>query len=106
MRGSEPIEIGLENCGTGLDRVTKKYRVGVGEECQIVKSSYLPKSHKNLHIFGKLRFPISHLDKKEMKNIALKNNYYDILQLTWSCWQPTFDGNPCGKCPQCLARII
>ena len=41
-----------------------------------------------------------------MKNIALHNKYYDVLQLTWTCWYPTALGQPCKKCPQCLKRII
>ena len=103
---SEPIEIGLEKCGTGLDEVTQNFRIGIDSECRIIDSKDLPSKYRNLEIFQKLRFPISHLNKEEMKNIALRNKYYDVLQLTWTCWYPTALGQPCKKCPQCLKRII
>ena len=103
---SEPIEIGLEKCGTGLDEATQNFRIGIDSECRIIDSKDLPPKYRNLEIFQKLRFPISHLNKEEMKNIALHNKYYDVLQLTWTCWYPTALGQPCNKCPQCLKRII
>ena len=103
---SEPIEIGLEKCGTGLDEATQNFRIGIDSECRIIDSKDLPAKYRNLEIFQKLRFPISHLNKEEMKKIALHNKYYDVLQLTWTCWYPTALGQPCKKCPQCLKRII
>lgn len=98
-----PIEIGLDKCGTGLDEATEKFREGYGTECKIKDN--LPLTHINLEIFKNIRFPIAHLTKKEMKMIALQNNFYFILKESWSCWFPKF-GQPCGLCEMCKQRII
>jgi len=99
-----PIEVGLENCGTGLDEATKGKRIGQGTSCRIIDK--LPIQYKDLEIFKNFRFSICHLTKNEMKEIALKNNFFYILNITWSCWYPTKEGQPCGKCQMCIKRII
>lgn len=99
-----PIEIGLENCNTGLDEATNKFRTGIGAECRIIDK--LPIKHHDLYIFKNFRFPIAHLTKKEMRLVALKNNFYYLLSMTWSCWYPTKNGQPCGNCEMCRQRII
>lgn len=97
------IEVGLENCGTGLDEATKKFRIGYGQDCKI--DSNLTPRYSNLDIFKNLRFPIVHLTKDEMKEISIRNNFYHILKNSWSCWFP-INGMPCGKCNMCKERII
>jgi len=99
-----PIEIGLENCGTGLDEATKGKRVGQGSSCQLMNN--LPLKYQDLEIFRDFRFPICHLTKEEMKTISLNNNFYYLLVMTFSCWYPDKDGNACGKCQMCKKRII
>lgn len=61
---------------------------------------------KNLEIFKNFLFPTIHITKKEMYTISVKNNYQDILKMTWSCWFPTSDGKPCGNCPMCNDRYV
>ena len=78
-----PIEVGLEKCRTGLDLATYKNRVGVGPETQLKPN--LEHKYLDLEIFRPFRFPIVHLTKEDMKRIAIKNNFYYILQITWSC---------------------
>lgn len=97
------IEVGLENCGTGLDNATKGNRIGYGPNCRI-NDNLIPK-YKALEIYKKFRFPIVHLTKKQMVTVAKKNGYYNILKNTWSCWFPK-NGKPCGKCEMCKKRII
>lgn len=99
-----PIEVGLDKCGTGLDEATINFREGKGTGCKIVDK--LPITHQNLDIFKNFRFPIAHLDKKGMKDIALRNNFYYILKESWSCWFPRTGGVPCGICNMCKERII
>lgn len=96
------IEVGVDKCGTGLDRATKKYRIGKGGSCRIRDNLY--GNDRCMLIFKKFRMPIVHLDKKEMYNIALKGSYEDILGMTWSCWMP-INGNPCGRCEMCQKRL-
>ena len=99
-----PIEVGLENCGTGLDEATKGKRVGQWSSCQLMNN--LPLKYQDLEIFRDFRFPICHLTKEEMKTISLNNNFYYLLVMTFSCWYPDKDGNACGKCQMCKKRII
>jgi len=66
---------------------------------------YLNNYDKSLEIFRYLSFPTLNYNKKDMLNIATKNGYRDILQLTWSCWYP-INGKPCKKCIMCRERII
>ena len=40
-----------------------------------------------------------------MKQIAIKNDFIDILKMTWSCWFQK-NGKPCKKCEMCKQRII
>ena len=100
------IEVGLEKCGTGLDEATKGIRILEGSKhCQIDMSKLVSIEMQDFDIFKNFRFPIVHLSKEECKNIALKQKNYDILQLTWTCWHPD-NGKQCGKCPQCIKRIL
>lgn len=101
---SFPIEVGLENCGTGLDEATKGNRVGKGSSCQLIAN--LPLRYQDLDIFRNFRFPICHLTKEEMKDISLRYNFYYLLVMTFSCWYPDKDGNACKKCQMCKKRII
>lgn len=98
------IEVGVDKCGTGLDKATNGFRIGRGESCRIMDN--LPQKYQPLDVFKKLRFSIVHLNKKDMLNIAKKGGYDNILKNTWSCWFPTLLGNPCGKCAMCTERIL
>ena len=98
-----PIEVGLENCGTGLDEATKFFREDIGTNCKL--KHQLPNKFKDLAIFNNFRFPICHLTKEEMRNIAINYKFFYILQMTWSCWFPK-NGRPCGHCQMCKKRII
>jgi len=96
-----PIEICVEQCNTGLDLLTKQYRIGIAHNCRLIENK-----PNNLRIFDKFRFPIVHLTKQQMLIIAKKNKYDDILKYSWSCWFPLKNGKPCGKCDMCVHRII
>ena len=101
----KPIDVCVENCGTGIDEATRKVRIiddNTGE-CRI--KDYLESKNKDLEIFKKFRFPIVHLTKDEMKEISIKNNFYHIIKNSWSCWFPK-NGFPCGKCKMCKERIV
>ena len=104
----QPIMIGVEKCGTGLDEATQNSLNGLWENRAIIPEEYLTEKNKNLIIFKNLRFPIIHMTKQQMKYFSLQSNtyFYDILQHTWSCWFPTNEGKPCGKCNMCQNRVI
>jgi hypothetical protein len=100
-----PIDVSVEKCRTGMDDATKDIRIDEGtDDCRVPKN--LSEDLKTFAIFNKLRFPIVHLRKKDMHEIAKKGQYDDILKLTWSCWFPKYDGSPCGNCDMCAHRIV
>jgi hypothetical protein len=99
-----PIDVSTENTNTGMDNATRGIRIGYGtSECRV--PTHLKKKFKDFKILSNLRFPIVHLTKNEMLEIAIKGQYDDILKMTWSCWYPQ-NGEPCGKCDMCSHRII
>jgi 7-cyano-7-deazaguanine synthase in queuosine biosynthesis len=99
-----PIDVSVEKCGTGMDDATKNLRVDEGtDDCRIPTN--LGDDLKSFKILNNLRFPIVHLTKHQMEEIAKKGQYNDILKLTWSCWFPK-NGSPCGKCDMCAHRIV
>ncbi len=64
------------------------------------------KNYNSPEIFKKFKFPVGNYTKKDMLNESIKNNFSEILKLTWSCWFPNEKGEPCNKCPMCRQRII
>ena len=54
-------------------------------------------------IFGKMRFPIYNLTKLDMKLIAEKENFIDIMLKTWFCHAS--DVKPCKECAPCKQLI-
>ena len=102
-----PLHIGLEKCNTGLDYATMTSRINEGtDNCTILPIENL--KIKELRIFDKLRFSIVHLTKEDMKQISLDSNnyFYDLLQISVSCWYPDKNGKSCNNCPMCKSRII
>ncbi len=74
---------------------------GEGHQCQI-KSDL---TYEEMRIFKYFRFPIAHLTKVEMEEISIKNNFFEILKLSWFCHTPKKNGKPCETCQPCkLAR--
>lgn len=103
-----PIEIGLEKCGTGLDKATFDKRITT-QTGEVVLDPNLPPHLNDFQIFRNIQFPIAHLTKEEMVDISKKNGYYDLLEMSWSCWYPRhgpFGVYPCGKCSMCQKRVI
>lgn len=65
----------------------------------------LPRSNP-LSIFQMLCFSTIQYTKQDMLRIAKQHQFDDILSLSWSCWYPSKDGKPCGRCIMCSDRII
>ncbi len=103
---SEPLEICIEKADDGLSSSIKKRVVGVGRHCRLSKR--LPNKYKCACIFGMARFPIIHLTKVEMLEIARREGYETVLAQSWSCWTPIIVNGkslPCGQCDMCRHRI-
>ena len=45
-------------------------------------------------------FPVIHLTKEEMREIARSHGFLDLLVMRWSCFRP-LGGRPCGRCRPC-----
>lgn len=54
-----------------------------------------------LRLFDRYRFPVLHLTKDDMEQVARQEGFDDVMDHTWSCHQPVL-GQPCGKCRPCV----
>lgn len=105
-QSAEPLEICIVN-DDGLSNSIKKFVTGVGKNCRLTDK--LPDKYKCACIFGMLRFPVIHLTKDDMLDIATKEGYQHVLAYSWSCWTPVLVNGvfvPCGQCDMCRHRII
>lgn len=82
--------------------------------CRSVISNYLCKDENGYcvvdakfkgtpayELFHYFLFAITDISKVDMKRIALKHDFYDILELSWFCHRPTYFSKPCGTCNPC-----
>ena len=51
-------------------------------------------------LFSRFTFPVMHLTKREMGDIAREHGFYDILMQRWFCQDPV-GGKACGHCRPC-----
>jgi 7-cyano-7-deazaguanine synthase len=51
-------------------------------------------------LFKYWAFPVMHLTKTEMREIAREHGFLDVLLARWFCFNPVF-GKPCGRCRPC-----
>lgn len=56
--------------------------------------------HSDLEMFKFFHFPILDYTKLKMEEIAIKNNFIDIMNETWFCHSP-INGKACGVCNPC-----
>lgn len=55
-------------------------------------------------VFKHYLFPVLDIQKMDMYTVSKKNNWLDIMNLTWFCHTPK-NGKPCGKCNPCKITI-
>lgn len=99
------IEICVENEPGSMLNKTMNNKLNCRNMNDCVLKNNLNKQDSSLYIFKKLIFSTINYSKKDMLNIANKNGYDNILNLTWSCWYP-INKKPCGRCIMCRERII
>lgn len=51
-------------------------------------------------LFKYWSFPVMHLTKTEMRDIARDRGFLDVLLMRWFCFHPV-RGKPCGRCNPC-----
>ena len=72
-------------------------QLGEGHSCS-VEEPYLD---PGVEMFSFFRFPVRHLKKDDMRRIAEKNGFIDLMKLAWFCEKP-IKGIPCGMCGSCI----
>lgn len=56
------------------------------------------------HIFARFEFPILEYSKIQMRDIARKHGFLEILEKSWFCHRPR-KGMPCGTCNPCVFTV-
>lgn len=70
-----------------------------------IQNNRIIKIRPELEAFSRFQLPIINLTKEDMLEIAIKNGWEKILQLTWSCWYPIGETS-CGSCFACKRRVL
>ncbi|MCY1656359.1 hypothetical protein OVA21_03875 [Dietzia sp. SL131] len=52
-------------------------------------------------LFGQFAFGLFDTTKLEMLEAARDAGFAPLMEMTWFCHTPLFDGRPCGFCPPC-----
>lgn len=108
VKNIDNMEIGVEQggflCEESMNKVGKmdKIKDKYGLEYWALDNKKSPKDLVN--VFGKLRFPIFELTKKDMEKLAIEKGFIDTMQKTWFCHFP-HKGKPCGSCFPCMFTI-
>jgi len=94
------LELCFEKCAdVELDRLThliSTKTVGKEHERRLPDTS-IP---DDLKLFQYYRFPVIHLSKLEMAELARQHGFLDIMKHTWFCHHPE-NNTPCGECKPC-----
>lgn len=90
-------EIGIEKEGGIWTRTNKFFKEK--KEHNKIQFNFFP----GKAAFDRYELPLYDVSRKDMIEIAKKNDWMRILFMTWSCWYPQ-DNIPCGKCDMCRDR--
>lgn len=55
-------------------------------------------------LFARFEFPILECSKTQMRELASKHGFIEVLEKSWFCHQPKH-GVPCGTCSPCIYTI-
>lgn len=84
---------------------TKKQLIKTEEDSFGVNWQINPKKVGFLrrHLFSNMTFPLIEITKPQMKDVSEKNNFLNLMELTWFCHKS--NDKPCGKCAPCKQYI-
>jgi len=94
---------GDDNFGGGMDTVIDDDYSNFSSETQVLRkhlredNTISSDEVNQLDIFNYITFPVARTYRKEMLDIAIEYNFKDILEKTWSCRWPQFNGQRCTK---------
>ena len=101
-----PIELTIDKDEYNMNQALSRYL----EDSNFVKhkkiKENIPIKHNYLHIFDKCLFTISHFTKEDLKRLSINSNYYYILNMTWSCENPSLDKFKCNNCSKCVKNPL
>ncbi len=80
-----------------LYKIMKPDTTGFDHACRI----RIKPVEKNLVFMKYFRFPLYHLKKTDLKELARRFGFLDILAHTWFCHKPDENNRPCGSCLPC-----
>ena len=69
------------------------------------KLSEESRGSKEYELFRFFEFPLFDLSKRDMQDIAKKDGFEDLMNLTWFCHEPRAGSRPCGVCNPCIYTI-
>jgi len=104
--GEYPMEIGIEMGSHGTSKYLSKYWIYKyfdEEGFYMIDEKYRDTDVYNL--FKYFKFSIIDLKKQDMKMIAEKEGFIQIMDHTWFCHSPISNGKPCGVCKPCIIAI-
>jgi len=55
----------------------------------------------DLQLFRYFSFPLFDMQKLEMQRLARTHGFDDLMEQTWFCHEPLWNGMPCGTCAPC-----
>ncbi len=55
----------------------------------------------DLQLFRYFSFPLFEMQKLEMQQVSVKHGFDDLMEHTWFCHEPLWNGKPCGTCAPC-----
>ena len=100
--GRDDVEIGWQDDATFLYFPRHAYRQEPAPEPDAVFRLDPARCDPDRYtMFARFSFPVIHMTKPRMAEVAQQRGFLSILEQTWTCRWPTVLGNPCGFCVPC-----
>lgn len=97
--GIEDPELCVENTDSGCNPSVRDHLVDGADGIKRVDPAKAGEPEHTL--YGAFSFPTFTLTKTDMRDIAARHDFLDILELSWFCHRPTLWDQPCGTCNPC-----
>ncbi len=102
------LEIGTESAPLEVSNILRAINMYGKLIFDSANNTYiLDQSHSTkeaMLVLGNFKYPIIHLDGKQMRENIKQWGYEDVMKNVWVCHTPLF-GGPCGICHPCELKI-
>lgn len=86
---------------SGVELCIERYESGLSDwQRRIFAEPGVLNGSPESELFRFWSFPVIHLTKDEMREVARSAGFLDLLLLRWFCFRPLL-GRPCGRCRPC-----